>query len=267
MGKNTTLVCSLVTIFLLMIWSDPAMCQDVQFKPYRVLFIGNSYTASNGMPRTMESLGRSLGFNLAVTARTIGGVGLDVHLRNARTHQAIASGPWDAVVLQDFSLTPGLPLKIVNDVGLPAVVEIVRLIRATSPKARIIYYETWGRREGDLRNCAWSPEVCTFHGHTAALQRGYALYRRMTGGEIAPVGSVWQRVTHDSLRWRPFDRDALWVRRRDGRYDKHPSRIGSYLSAAVILRTIAGHSLEAGKYLPGLDPTSAYLLQAADRSL
>lgn len=225
-----------------------------------VLFIGNSYTMYNDMPTTVVRMGRKLGYDLRATVRAVGGYSLTAHREDADTLKAIDAGGWDVVVVQNHSLVPGRPPETVARESLPDAKFLVDRIRAASPRARIVYFATWGRKDGDGTDCEAQPEVCTFDGHTDATTRGYRIYQCSTGGDLAAVGDAWKRVVHDSPRRRPFRADRLWV--ADG---SHPSPTGSYLAAAVILRTIVGKSVARAMYTAGLPhATVAYLRRIAD---
>lgn len=72
----------------------------------RILLLGNSLTTSNGLPGL---LAERLQAEVVVHAR--GGARLSEHLNSntklgAKTHQALASGGWDFVVLQEMSNGP-----------------------------------------------------------------------------------------------------------------------------------------------------------------
>lgn len=233
---------------------------QAQGTPVRVLFVGNSYTMFNDMPNMLSEMGRSLGYDIRPEVRGIGGASLSAHRRNAKTLRALMTSGWDAVILQDHSLRPSKHPAELQTSALPDVRFLAQLARRHSPAARIIYYATWGRRDGDQVNCLARPIVCSYDGHTEALRRGYAMYQSATGGRIAPVGTVWQRVIHDRSGARPFDARRLWV--SDG---SHPSRYGSYLAAATILRTLSGRPVASSEYCGNLPCDAAkYLRRAAD---
>lgn len=228
--------------------------------PIRVLFIGNSYTLYNDLPRMVAEMGRSLGYDVRPATRAVGGASFAYHRRSAKTLEKIGAERWDAVILQNFSLAPGLRPEDVRRGSLSDAVFLAQRIMRADPAARIIYYATWGRRDGDRSHCRYYPRICAYDGHTAALQEGYRIYREATGGLIAPVGINWQRVVHDNPAERPFAPRSLWVRG-----GSHPSRLGSYLAAATILKTIIAAPVSGASYTAGLPTeTALYLLRIAD---
>jgi hypothetical protein len=104
--------------------------------------------------------------------------------------------------------------------------------------------------------CMAYPASCNFTRHTAALARGYRLYQKAVSGTISPVGENWRRVARDKTGDRPFSTKALWLND-----NSHPSRLGSYLAAATILRTITSTKISAADYTAGLPPESAQYLR------
>lgn len=74
----------------------------------KVLFIGNSYTASNNLPLLIDQMANSTGDDLIYDSNTPGGYTLKQHSSNATTLSKINQGNWDYVVLQDQSQYPSL---------------------------------------------------------------------------------------------------------------------------------------------------------------
>jgi len=228
--------------------------------PVHVLFIGNSFTMFNDMPRTVASMGRSLGHDLIVEVCAVGGKGFAYHRQSAVTLQVIDSAPWDVVILQDHSRAPSQRPEIIRQSSLPDAIFLVQYIWKNHAATRIIYYETWGHRDGDLAHCLNFPEICTFKKHTSALQKGYRMYRKATGGIISHVGTNWQHVVKDTAANRPFAASSLWLND-----SAHPSSLGSYLAAATILKSIINAPVGASNYNAELPPDIAkYLRQVAD---
>ncbi|MCB0764529.1 MAG: hypothetical protein KDB84_07475, partial [Flavobacteriales bacterium] len=77
-----------------------------------VLFIGNSYTYVNDLPNTFRQLALSLGDTVVVGSSAPGGYTLFQHSTYAPTLAAIASRPWDYMVMQEQSQLGALPAAI-----------------------------------------------------------------------------------------------------------------------------------------------------------
>lgn len=194
-----------------------------------VLFIGNSYTAVNDLPGMVGAMASSVGCAMPWDATTPGGASFATHKDSATTLAKIQARQWDVVVLQNQSQIPGFKPADVEANSLPNAVALAQRIRNNRKDTRILYMATWGRRDGDADNCAYYPLICTFAGHTRALQQGYEIYVSSTGDAIATVGLAWKAVVDDDEA--PFRSDLLWA--GDG---SHPTLRGSYLAAATLLQ-------------------------------
>lgn len=220
-----------------------------------VLFIGNSYTHYFDMPRIFAGMAESAGCAVDAHAVAPGGSRLKLHADSGETLNAIGSRSWDVVVLQNFSQLPSQPLSAVQDETLPFVQALTDAVRQNNPETQLVYYVTWGRRDGDEDYCAHHSQVCTFRGHTAALYRGYRLYSEVTGGVLSDVGGAFAEVHRD--RKRPLAFSSLYD--EDG---SHPSLAGSTLAAAVFFSTIFQRSPQDLAYPQGLSEKTARYLQS-----
>lgn len=231
----------------------PLLCEREE--PLDVLFVGNSYTHYFEMPELLRGMAESSGCKLNVEMVAPGGTNLDAHSRSGQTLSAIASADWDAVVLQNFSTLPSLPVPELREKTFPSVGALVSAIKQNNPSTSIYYYVTWGRRDGDRVRCQKNPMVCSFEGHTEALQRGYSLYQEEFGGALVNVGGAFLRAKHDKTS--PVKHRDLYD--RDG---SHPSLMGSYLAASVFFATLYNSSPEGLSYPRGLSETTAKYLQS-----
>lgn len=66
----------------------------------RVLFIGNSLTASNDLPGVVEDLGREAGVRVETAAVLFPGTSLEDQWNAGTARERVAQGAWDFVVLQ-----------------------------------------------------------------------------------------------------------------------------------------------------------------------
>lgn len=226
------------------------------------LFLGNSYTSYNNLPALVAELACSAGYVLEVSSVTPGGYTFGSHLTNMASLDAIASQPWDVVILQNQSQLPGFNPAQVETQSLPNALALADLIYANDPQSLVLYYQTWGRISGDTQNCDSYPPLCTFEGHTQTLADGYAMYAEATGGSIAPVGFAWLDAVQDTAA--TFDTSTLWA--GDG---SHPSLHGSYLTAAVFFASLYDESPEGLTFPEGVPEADAEFLQmiAADAVL
>ena len=223
-------------------------------EPLSVLFIGNSYTFYHRMPALVADIASSAGHPLEVTWATNGGYQLGLHATDPVTLDTIRSRPWDVVVLQNQSQQPGFRPEDVRVHTLPIVERLAAEIRESQPEARILLYSTWGRRAGDRTNCEYYPQVCSFEGHTDALEEGYGLYAEAIGADMALVGRAFKSVYRDNAAAVAFPD----LYEPDG---SHPSLFGSYLAASVFFYSLTGISPEGLGFPSTLLPEEAAYLQ------
>jgi hypothetical protein len=219
----------------------------------RTLFVGNSYTFYNDLPglyrETALSEGEILGPDAMVAA---GGWTLAQHATDAATDGTdlatrLRTGTddetaWDVVVLQDQSQIPGFPAtspdRVASENGASALAAL-----ADGRGAAVVLYATWGRERGDEANPDLFPDFLTME---AALEAGYRAMEARLRAEgrrvrLAPVGPAFARVYAYALDdgGDPTAEGSLF----DALYDadgSHPSPLGSYLAACVIVGTITG---------------------------
>jgi hypothetical protein len=216
-----------------------------------VLLIGNSFTAANGMPATLAAIAASLGQPLHVDSITPGGRTLEQHSGDKGTLEKLKERRWDAVVLQEQSQRPAWPDRQFSDMVLPYAVKLAGAVRDSSPGASVIFFGTWGYKDGDKGNCAAVPEVCSYAGMQARLDSAYAAMAAASGAALAPVGKAWAAVRAEHPEIELYFSDGI-----------HPSAEGSYLAACVIYAAISGKS-PVGADRTTLAADRAELLQEA----
>ena len=152
----------------------------------RVLFIGNSYTYFNNLPEIVRVLAESAGGG-RVEVRMVapGGWRLADHWQKGEAHEALRSGTWDFVVLQEQSqlgdprTVDGKP-RVGSDKNFaPAAAQWAAEIERAG--ARPVFYSTWAKKA--------SPEDQALLND--AYRKGRTRGRRDTG-------TGRHRVEHDS---------------------------------------------------------------------
>lgn len=215
----------------------------------RVLFVGNSYTHVNMLPELVRRLAMSEGRMLEYRMIAPGGWTLRQHVQDGEVEKALRQGRWDFVVLQEQSRAPAqLPDLVDRDV-YPAARTLDSLRRLFQPKAKTVFYMTWGREDGDADRCPSNPAVCTYAGMQARLRESYLEMSTANGAWCAPVGVAWKRVRTERPVLRLYQPDK-----------SHPSLAGSYLGASVFYTLFYGKPFHAA-YTAGLDSSVAFYLQ------
>jgi hypothetical protein len=157
---------------------------DAPRAPVRALFIGNSATYYNNLPRLTAALAASAADarRLETEMITVGGATLKRHWDDGIALAAIRRGGWQYVVLQEQTTlgpirTPGIK---VND---PAMFhDYARRFDAEIKRAgaTTVFFLTWARRD--------RPET------QAAITRAYTMIAAELGARVAPVGVAWERA-------------------------------------------------------------------------
>jgi hypothetical protein len=224
-------------------------CVSAQ-KTLRVLFIGNSYTATNNLPQMIASLALSLGDTLIFDSNTPGGYTFQQHSTNTTTLQKIQASPWDFVVLQEQSQMPSFPPSQVQTQVYPYAEVLDSLIHANDSCTRTMFYMTWGRKYGDASNCANYAPLCTYEGMSARLRESYSEMAQNLNAEIAPVGPAWWQSRLADSTFNLYSAD-----------NSHPAITGTYLAACVFYEALYRKSVVGATFTAGLTATQATYLQ------
>lgn len=193
----------------------------------KVLFLGNSYTASNNLPLMVSNMANSTGNVLEYDSNTPGGHRFLNHVVNATSLNKINSNDWDYVVLQAQSQETSLNEEQMETDVYPHATTLCNAIRANNVCSEPMFYMTWGRENGDANNCATYPWVCTYQGMDDAIRTTYTFMANNNLAEVSPVGAVWRylRENHSEI--------DLYA--GDG---SHPSLTGTYAAATAFYTMI-----------------------------
>lgn len=192
----------------------------------KVLFVGNSYIYTNDLPNMIKTLALGCGDTLDYSQSTPGGCTFQNHLSNSTTMGYVNAGGWDHVVLQEQSQLPSFPYSQVQSECFPYASQLCEAIRESAPQAGLVFFMTWGRRDGDASNCANYPPLCTYEGMDSLLCARYTEMAEQNHAALSPVGRVWHHLRDEQ--------PSLELYSSDG---SHPSLAGSY-AAAVTFYTI-----------------------------
>ena len=212
--------------------SAPTSADTPDSSSPRVLFIGNSYTSVNNLPQIFHDVAACVGHAPSeIKAVTPGGVTLYQQLNSPDTLKAIDEGNWDVVILQAQSLEAAMSEQFPNwrYYFLKGAAGLYDRIKAGSPHAKIILYQTWARH-ADYWN---DPKADRSIGNNPAdMQARIRKWHQNAAAQkndflIAPVGDAWELNYKNPNRVRLHASD-----------NSHPAFNGSYLAALVIYGTI-----------------------------
>jgi len=219
-------------------------------KKIKVLFIGNSYTAVNNLPQLVHDIALANGDTLVFDSYSPGGYTFNGHYNDPQAKSKIAAGGWRYVVLQAQSQEPSFSPQQVAAQTLPYAVKLDSIVKHHNPCATTVYYETWGRKNGDASNCPIYPPVCTYSGMQNRLRASYKLFADSVKGIVAPAGEAFRLCIAQNPTLNLYMAD-----------ESHPSLEGSYLTAAVFYEVLFGKSVVSNTFLPNVSPVSAMLMR------
>jgi hypothetical protein len=201
-----------------------------------ILFIGNSYTHMNAMPKTFEKITTSLNQPMYVEMNAKSNHTLYMHAQRQELFDAINSRKWDFIIIQPYSRELVFDDDSLAEATMPYFSLILDSIYKNNACTNVLLYQTWGYRDGFDQ----LEEVDTYEEMNERLDfRVHQLSDQFNIG-IVPVGQVWNKV----LKERGID-----LYKEDG---SHPNELGSYLIASTFYVSLFKKPME-GAYSGVLD--------------
>lgn len=239
-----------VLIFILIYFSVSAQ------ESKKILFIGNSYTAVNDLPGTVQQIALSLGDTVYKDANTPGGYTFQLHSVNATTIAKINSMNWDYVVLQAQSQEPAFdPAQVAIDT-YPYADSLSKFVYDNDSCSKVLFYMTWGRKNGDAANCPFYPVICTYEGMQYRLRQSYLEMAQNNNAEVSPVGVVWRTIRQTDSTIELYQAD-----------ESHPSLAGTYVAACTFYCSVFHKNLFGAHIPAGLDTGQAIYIQQVAQSI
>ncbi len=182
----------------------------------RVLFVGNSYTQYNDLPRVVRELGVATRTPFDSEEILVGGATLYDHWTTHGARAKIATGKFDAVVLQGQSLE-ALGGEGGFEIYAPRFGDQVK-----EAGARAVWFATWARGPGG---------PASQRGEAAAnkIEKAYSKVALAKGGKVARVGGAFHQA---QVR---LPAVSLYLDDQS-----HPTREGTLLAACTIVSTLTG---------------------------
>jgi hypothetical protein len=187
-------------------------------RPWRVLFVGNSFTYYNTMPRLFSKLA-AYGLHRRVVVGLVaipGGRPIDL-LFGTDLSKVLAAFPWDAVVVQ---LRPshrfyGQTLPYYAPLYTQAI---------TAHHAQTVLWTNWTGPSIDEKARIQRMGLDSIMNKAA----------KAAGATLAPSEQAWEAVR--------LKDDSTWKALYGPEHDGHPSQLGSYLISLVLYRALTGRS-------------------------
>lgn len=195
-----------------------------QSQTRRVLFLGNSYTYVNNLPKIIADIAISMGDTLIYDSNTPGGQNLGGHLQDSNSINKIKSGNLDYVILQEQSMRPSQPDDWVTATTFPWAHKLDSIINLyNQPCGETMFYMTWGYKNGNTDYCdtyPWWPYKCTYEVMDSLTNLRYRMMADSNNAVLAPVGAVWHYIRQTFPLINLYQSDG-----------SHPSVAGSYAAA------------------------------------
>lgn len=222
----------------------------------KVLFLGNSYTYVNDLPKMIEDIAFNENKTFYHESVTPGGCTLFQHVDNQASQSKIRQGKWDYVILQEQSQLPTIDYYRHNSMR-PSYQALYDSIMKYNPNAKVVGYITWGRRHGGQQcvnfgqgtHC--SADFIDFNHMQDTLTAAYCENAYTTNSYAAPVGEAWKAAlaTDPNLVLHSSD-------------NSHPSYDGSYLAACVFYALFWNENPIGIYHDKQIDDNKAELLQS-----
>ena len=186
------------------------------------LFLGNSYTYVNDLPKMIADVALTTGDTLIYDSNTPGGYTLQQHSTNATTLAMISTGAWDFVVLQEQSQLPSFPIEQVEVEVFPYTALLDSLISQANPAPRPFFYMTWGRKNGDAMTVRSGRRYAPIQVWMTCCGNGMRSWPPITRPFVSPAGAVWRYIRETDPTIELYSAD-----------ESHPSVAGTFATACA----------------------------------
>ncbi len=198
----------------------------------KILFIGNSLTYSNNMPKIFEELSLNSGKEVYVDQITPGGVSLGFHSTNVETINKINEQKWDYVILQSSDISAFFDLY---DHEIRIINKLKNHIKKNNNETKIIYMMVSGLRDGWTgRELNGEIVHYTYKQYMKMIYDGTIYIANQCDVIISPIGIAWEKVIDEKseMKIKLFDTDGA-----------HPALYGSYIVACTYFSTFFSEEL------------------------
>lgn len=201
----------------------------------KILFIGNSYTHYNMYPLQLKQIAWSEGHLIDGYAFLSGGYTFHNHMSTKECMETIAEGDYNVACIQDQSLSGAIIGTEDEGTIVKDTKKIANIIRTSSPEARVILENTWGRKFGNNKLgkkyehlLAKYPErFASYEAMQNVMNEGFKKSSEAASVELSLVGQAWSIVRKEHPELELYYKDG-----------HHPSMLGSYLIACVTYLTV-----------------------------
>ncbi len=212
----------------------------------KVLFIGNSFTATFDVPQIVKRFADAAGLPMVIASHMPGGIsvadvsqGTMAHMNNPMVFDMIRSNNWDYVVLQDnqgrFVDGGGIFPNPAQSPVIAGHMKIRDSMRANNGCSRMLLFSGWAWKSG-------YPGLGDGKKLITNIYENYQVLNTSAQEIISPIGAAWLRAITQ------VPSIDLW-----GPDEAHQSMEGSYITAAVIFSSIYRMNTETVMFGNGMD--------------
>ncbi|WP_118952732.1 hypothetical protein [Taibaiella helva] len=197
----------------------------------KILFIGNSITYFNDMPRIFRDIANQKGDSVDLTMYAPGGTGFQHHYIDPAVFHHFREGGWEVIVLQPGSSeSVGVPPTQPRALTLQQARVLIDSALHYNPCARILFYEISYGVFGST-----AAQVTQYNTTMDNIRTTAGYLADSTGLSFAPAGEAFRYV------WNQDPSVLLW----QAPGDIHPNIKGSYMASCVFYASIF-HKPSAG---------------------
>lgn len=217
----------------------------------KVLFIGNSYTYVNDLPKMVSDAARSVDVQIEVASNVRGSSYLSERLDESKEMysklaEEYGKSEFDVVVLQEQSFFP------VKDKAA-FLSSVLGLRNYFSKGERFVFYQTWAYKDGSEKMHEYE---IGYDAMWNGLRDAYCEAAELTGGVVCPVGDGFALVRKEH--------PTLDLYHEDG---SHPALIGTYLAACLFCCVLTGKSPLMIATPEGIDESEAEIVRSIADSI
>jgi len=213
---------SIKAFLISFLFGSNASAMDTDSDAVKILFIGNSYTHMNEMPKIVQKMADNANRDVIVEYNTQSDGSFRVHSERPDMYEAISKRNWDYVILQGFSRELSHSKAHIDTATVPFINKIVNAVYENNQCSQVLFYMTWGYENGYGER----EEVNTYNKMADRIANGYEYLSNLYDSPTVPVGLVWKEI-------KKLNKMDLYAPDR-----AHPSKIGSYLIANTFYQAI-----------------------------
>jgi hypothetical protein len=232
-------------VLLFFLFSFSVTFAQAQLK--RALFLGNSYTYVNELPRMVADVASSAGDSVFFDSNAMGGATFYAHSINTVSLDKIKLGNWDYVVLQGqstelFGYFTGVTFPT------PEVAKLDSMINQYNSCGETMFFMTWGRKNGF--------GTYSYETMDSLIHENYMRMAAGTNAVVSPVSAVWKYIRQNYPSIELYDPD-----------ESHPSFAGTYAAACCFYSALFRKDPEACTFNSVLLPTDAANIRTAAKAI